>query len=527
MGLWNLYFAAKLYLFSLGKIAPLWLFNLAFALLLVYQIQGRTMRVARQFVAIAAGAALLYRESALPPFERVVSQLSNIQNFTAGYLLELAQRVIRPEMVIGAVAVLLVYLLLNRWVRVTTLVLIALVAVPLWGGLGAGRGIAGNARLSARDADTARAATNTVAGDDNDGRLAAFRAQESTRQVSFAKRDAAQPEGQPDAQFDIIVLHICSLSWDDLDVAKARNHALLSRFDYLFKNFSSAASYSGPAAIRVLRAACGQQAHRDLYNPAPAECHLFADLAQAGYGTHVLMNHDGRFDNFRDFVERELGVPGIKPESTDGLPVAMRAFDNSPILGDYDVLAKWYQARLTHDNGPVALYYNTVSLHDGNRLPDRKLTSIESYPLRLDKLLTDVDKMLDLIARSGRKAVVVFVPEHGAALRGDDNQIAGLREIPTPAIVHVPVGVKLIGLPSNATGTPVTIEAPTSFLALSQLLSNFVADSPFRANAPALPQYANDLPQTQMVGENEATIMMKRANGYVLKTSDGVWVEGK
>ena len=40
---------------------------------------------------------------------------------------------------------------------------------------------------------------------------------------------------------------------------------------------------------------------------------------------------------------------------------------------------------------------------------------------------------------SGRRAVVVLVPEHGAALRGDSAQIAGLREIPTPAITLVPV----------------------------------------------------------------------------------------
>ena len=40
------------------------------------------------------------------------------------------------------------------------------------------------------------------------------------------------------------------------------NLALLSRFDFVFKNFNSAASYSGPAAIRVLRADCGQPTHK-------------------------------------------------------------------------------------------------------------------------------------------------------------------------------------------------------------------------------------------------------------------------
>ena len=97
--------------------------------------------------------------------------------------------------------------------------------------------------------------------------------------------------------------------------------------------------------------------------------------------------------------------------------------------------------------------------------------------------------------------VVVFVPEHGAALRGDENQISGLREIPTPRIVHVPVGVKLVGLPTTAAGGMVTIDAPSSFLALSQLLFNLVADSPFRQGAPPTPSYSENLPQTAMVGD--------------------------
>jgi hypothetical protein len=42
-----------------------------------------------------------------------------------------------------------------------------------------------------------------------------------------------------------------------------------------------------------------------------------------------------------------------------------------------------------------------------------------------------------------------------------------------------------------------------------------------------LSQYAANLPQTQMVGENEGTVTMKAASGYVVKTPDGVWVDGK
>ncbi len=546
MGLWNLYFAAKLYLFTIGQVQPRWLLNLLFALWLVLPLEHRGLRVLRQVLAVVVGVALLYHESNLPPFARVVSQFSNLSAFTPAYLLELLQRFVSPHMVLGAIVVTLAYLVINRWVRVTTFVLLALIVVPLWQGAGTistgtaatGTAAAGAAAMRAaqRPAPTMRIDSPGEVGD-NEAQLNAFREQESARQVAFTPLSAS-----PDSQFDIIVLHVCSLSWDDLDVAKARNHPLLSRFDYLFTEFSSAASYSGPAAIRLLRATCGQQPHQALYSPAQAQCHLFEALAQAGFDTRVLMNHDGRFDNFRGFVDKEIGIPNVTHVPVDGVPPAMRAFDNSPILGDYAVLEKWYKSRLAQNSGPLALYYNTVTLHDGNRLPDSKLTSIQSYPLRLTRLLDDIDKLIALIAQSGRKAVVVFVPEHGAALRGDANQIAGMREIPTPRIVHVPVGVKLIGLEDGNTGGnaggdaqrngqgasgPVTIHVPSSYLALSQLLSNLVADSPFRQGAPAPAQYAADLPQTRMVGENEATVMMKRGTGYVVRTPDGVWVDGK
>lgn len=521
MGLWNLYFAAKLYLYAIGQVQPRWLLNLLFALLLVLPLRHRGLRALRLCIAVVGGIALLYSESNLPPAARVLSQLGNLQDFTPQYMLELLQRFIGPELVLAAVVVLLAYFVINRWVRVTTFVLLALVIVPLWRGAETIPTGTAATRPAARTLDTARIDSANEAGD-NDSQLVAFREQEKARVVNIPQLTAAQKD-----QFDIIVLHVCSLSWDDLDVAKARNHPLLSRFDYVFSNFSSGASYSGPAAIRLLRASCGQQPHQDLYAAAPGECHLFEALSQAGFGTRVLMNHDGRFDNFRAFVEKEIGVPGITPEPVDGVPPALRAFDNSPILGDYAVLEKWYKSRLASSAGPLALYYNTVTLHDGNRLPNSRLTSIESYPLRLSSLLGDIDKLLNLIRDSGRKAVVVFVPEHGAALRGDANQIAGMREIPTPRIIHVPVGVTVVGLPGENRQQPTTIHSPMSYLGLSQLISNLVADSPFREGAPPLAQYAAELPQTRMVGENEGTITLKRGTGYVVRTPDGVWVDGR
>ncbi|MGF6548666.1 cellulose biosynthesis protein BcsG [Paraburkholderia youngii] len=523
MTLWNLYFILKLYLFAGGHLQPLWLANLGFALALVVTstLRRRALRIVRNLVGLALGVPLMYHEANVPPFSRLTEEFGNLTTFSYGYWLELAQRFLPPMLLLGALGALVGYLIVNRWVRVATFVLIALVAIPLWheGGvvLAQLRGASANAAANAGP----NGANNPLAAQplDHNAALAAFRTQESQRQVSFGHLAA-----DPNAQFDLIVLHICSLSWDDLDVAKARNHPLLSRFDYLFTNFSTAASYSGPAAIRVLRASCGQQAHADLYKNAPQQCYLLADLAQAGYTPQTMLNHDGHFDNFLELVHDNAGVPNVPLIPNTSVPVAMHAFDGSPIRDDYETLAAWYAQRASIA-GPVALYYNTISLHDGNRLPNSSLTSIDSYPLRVNKLMSDFDRFADLIASSGRRAVIVFVPEHGAALRGDTNQVAGLREIPTPRIVHGPVGVRVVGFQGNH-GPTTVIDDPSSFLALAQLLSNLVSNSPFKPGV-SLSQYATNLPQTQMVGENEGTVTMKTASGYVVKTPDGVWVDGK
>ncbi|MET3550910.1 cellulose biosynthesis protein BcsG [Burkholderia sp. 567] len=515
MTFWNLYFILKFALFATGHLQPLWLANLAFALALAASapVRQRGWRIVRQLVAIAIAVPLLARELHAPPLARLAEAAREVSTFRVDYWMELLPRLLPPVLVLTVVGVLIVYFIVNRWVRVATFVLAVLIVMPLWQ--------AGNG-LMARVVAPPQQQVSTTGGrsdqpEDHNAALATFRAQESQRQVAFGHLPT-----DPSAQFDVIVLHICSLSWDDLDAAKVRNHPMLSHFDYLFNNFSTAASYSGPAAIRVLRASCGQEAHADLYKSAPQQCYLFSQLASAGYTVQSLLNHDGHFDNFLQVIHDNIGVPDAPMIPNTAAPVAMHAFDGTAIKDDYGTLANWYAQRASVP-GPVALYYNTISLHDGNRVVGSPLASIDSYPQRANKLMSDFDRLADLIAQSGRRAVIVFVPEHGAALRGDKNQVAGLREIPTPRIVHGPVGVRLVGFTGNH-GQTTVIDQPTSFLALSQLLSNLVSNSPFKPGA-TLAQYAADLPRTRMVGENEGTVTMQTSAGYAVKTPDGVWID--
>lgn len=521
MGSWNLYFLLKFFLYVKGVVQPIWGVNLLFIIALAIPLNQRWMRVIRNLVALVAAISLLYYESNLPPFAHAIDQINGIAGFTPSYLLELLGRFLPTQLILIALAAILAYYVLNRWIRVSAIVLMMFLAIPVWNLVGAQIGRlsrAGTVQASAAGANSGA----LLQPSNYDGILKRFRQTESQRLVTF---DHVDPEA--DARFDIIVLQICSLSWDDLDAAKAKNHPLLSHFDYLFTNFSSAASYSGPAAIRLLRADCGQESHADLYKSAPANCNIFSALAQAGYTPQILLNHDGRFDDFIGDVTRNIGIPNMKAFPNDSAAISIKAFDGSPVRDDYSILSQWWQAR-AKIAGPVALYYDTITMHDGNHLvgTSSSISSVESYPTRVNTLMSEIDQFSDLIAASHRKAVLVFIPEHGAALRGEPGQIAGLRDIPTPRIVNVPVGVKLIGFPGTRPPMQV-INTPTSYLGLAQLLSNMVANSPFKPVAPPLTQYAADLPHTEMIGENEDTITIRTPTGYMMRTAGGDWVAGK
>ncbi|QHE92701.1 cellulose biosynthesis protein BcsG [Pandoraea fibrosis] len=547
MGIWNLYFILKLLLLWAGIIGFHMLPNFIFAVLLTIRLRPRWARIARQVIAIPAGAALLYYDSNLPPFARFIEQLPALLQFRFSYIIELLGRFVSARDWLLLAIMVLVYWIVNRWVRVTTFVLLALLIVPgvlRVGTLvsvspvvaaqgdtsavtaGAGAGATGAAGGGA----TAGAAGEFVAGDGEvppganpNAALNSFYARELTRSVSLPAQAGAGPD------FDIIFLHICSLAQDDLDVDNLNNQPLLSRFDFVFKNFNSAASYSGPAAIRVLRAGCGQPTHKALYDPAGPQCYVMSDLKQLGFTPTLALNHDGHFDNFMQEVQQNFNVQGITPFDNTHARVAMRAFDETPIRSDGDVLQSWWKQRTAQPDKRVALYYNTISLHDGNRLEGSKLSSAQSYPLRAKAMFDDFSQFIDTIAKSGRKAVVVFVPEHGAALRGSKLQISGMREIPLPEITHVPVAVKLVGFGNDATaahGTPITISTPTSYLALMTLVSHLVANNPF-AGTPDLAQYANDLPQTAFVSANEQTTVMRYDGKMLIRGADGVWLDLK
>ncbi len=508
LGAWSYYFVAKAALFALGLIDLHLVENLVFAVALVAMADPR-VRAVRAWIGVPAAIALLYYDSRLPGIARAFSQASLVASFSGAYLWELAGRFVSWKVIALVVVAIGACVAIGRIVRLDAVVVAAMVALVL--AMPGPKAVTDD--LPVDIARAAKGANPPAQGPD--GMLAEFFRAESQRKVAFAR-----PGG---AAFDVIFIHVCSLSWDDLEATGLAQHPLFSRFDILLKRFNSVSTYSGPAAIRLLRAPCGQPRHVALWTPAPAQCLLMPDLQQAGLEPQLALNHDGHFDGFLDHV-RAQGMLAV-PVSLKGIEAPQRGFDDSRIYDDAAVLKRWLEARGKSPAPRAALYYNTLSLHDGNHMANDPYTkSGDTYRMRLGHLLDDLKKFMDELDASGRRAVVVLIPEHGAAIRGADGQIAGLREIPTPAITLVPVGIRVIGPDAQRAGAPVQSEEQASFLALSHIVSAMLARPPFGDPFKAA-DYTANMPVTPFVAEGEAATVMRKGDKYLLRREQEAWTE--
>lgn len=521
MSYWNLYFLAKVGLHFTGYIGFSWWLNLLLWLALQPPIGHRLPRRTRAVLAWPAAIALLYYDSYLPTLARVLSQLKALAGFSADYWLELAQRLVNPAALAMAVAGIIVYAALARRVRFATFALVGILSVPLVAAIqdhqaqkeAAGAALAGQGDGS--PADSADAA-------DPDALLQKFYASEGQKRTQFTTSGSTPP-------FDIILLHVCSLAWDDMEFVGQRDNPLLKRFDVLFTNFNSAASYSGPASLRVLHGSCGQTPHTKLYEGIDPQCYVFPNLEKLGYQTAALLNHDGLYEEFAHALEQRGGLAG-KLQPNQSAPVHMQNFDGSPIYNDHALLSQWWKKRSAQGGAPTALYYNTISLHDGNRVPGMSSrSSLDTYKPRLVQLMADFDRFITELENAGRPVVVVLVPEHGASLRGDKIQISGMREIPGPRITLVPAGVKLVGLkkkdPAAAPAAPLVVNQPMSYLGLFTLLGDLLSDSPYAESARPLADRLQAPETTPFVSENADVIVVRNAAGkYLMKSGNGEWI---
>ena len=565
MGMWGFYFIAKLALYWKELIGFHTLANIAFAAFILFPIKHALWKRIKLAATVLAAIALLYYDSWLPPIGRVLSQASLVSNFSAAYLIELAGRFISPPVVALLVAAGALYWLVSRWVRLDVLVITVIAAAapmaaffkspapqtaeqsrqfaqfeqtdqsgqPAMPAQPATQTVqpaqAGQQGQASQPAAPVQLAQNSEMPEGNDASnskpdldklLQSFLAQEATRSVSFpAPKAGAIP-------FDVIFIHVCSLSWDDVKVVGLEHHPLWQRFDILLTRFNTVSAYSGPAAIRIMRATCGQPSHTSLYSPAPDKCFLMNSLKRSGFEPGLAMNHDGHFDKFLETIQTQgrLNVP-LFPLS--GITIDQYAFDDSPVYDDLSVLTHWLESRQKSNSPRVALFYNTASLHDGNHLlgEHSKLNSRQNFKIRLAKFLDDMEAFFQTVEKSGRRAVVAMVPEHGAALRGDKMQIAGLREIPSPAITLVPVGIKVIGADLQRAGRTLQIDKPTSYLAVSHIIARLLEKPPYTKKTFTPSDYAADLPVTPFVAQNDDVVMVGHKQRYYLRQDTSGWLD--
>lgn len=527
LGGWNSYFLAKFALLWGGYLNFHPLINLVFAAFLIFPLPGTGLRRLRHWLALPIGAGIFYHDTWLPGMESIRAQGSQVFSFTLDYWLELLGRFINWEMVGAGFVMLTLYLFIAQWLRFTPWILLTLLWLwlsPLMGDATAARGLQASSSAPASQSDPARPVVSMdeqldqsapPTNENLNAYLADFYREEQERLVHFPSALPAQA-----TPFDVLIINVCSLAWSDVEASGLAGHPVWHHFDIRFNRFNSATSYSGPSSIRLLRASCGQTSHQDLYVTAPNQCLLFENLARLGFAKQVAMDHSGAFGNYLKGLQEYAGLD-VTPMSNAGLSHDLASFDGEPIYRTDALLGRWLSEREKSQAARNMTFFNLIALHDGNRYAANH--KIAPYKARLKALLDQLDDFMTALESSGRKVAVVVVPEHGAALAGDKMQMAGLRDIPSPSITLVPVGVALLGTRAPHEGTR-TIDTPSSFLAISELVSRLVSGDLFGSERIDWDALLGGLPATPPVSENQGSVVIEYQNQYQIKLGQGDWV---
>ena len=203
-------------------------------------------------------------------------------------------------------------------------------------------------------------------------------------------------------------------------------------------------------------------------------------------------------------------------------PVKYVSFNNEEIADTLSVFRHWRSVvNKAKDPRSVSLF-NFIALHDGNRQPGK--SRWEEFEPRARAFIDALDVFIADLQKSKRKVMLIIVPEHGAAVRGDRIQTPRLRDIPSRRITQVPVMVKFFGL-NKLPKTPVHVTSDTSYLALSTLIGRVIETNYFSKPEGAVPiaDLVNDLPTTHMVSENAQAMVLEYKGKDYLKMSKGQW----
>ena len=519
LGVWNVYFIIAFALAAFGYIELNLLGNALLMAWLLLPVGPKWLRILRGTLGVAAAAVLLYSESWLPGVDSILANKGGIAGFSLLYMAEFALDFINVKMVGWGLLVFLGYFLVRRYVRVTFFTIVyflGAVTMPWVQSILPERApvvtadAGGQTNEAAAPAKTGKADAKAV-GEWYD----AFLAYEHDRRARF-------PNGlsEKDTPFDILLLSICSVSNDDLAVSQLDQHPLFKEFNIRFDSFNAATAYSGPALLRLLNGACGQPSHSELYGERRPECEIMTRLGTLGYSQRLLMDHSGEYDNFLQSMRDKAGVTATLDNAK--YPTRYMGFDDEEIADSLAVLRHWQRTQVKSKAGRTATLINFIALHDGNRLPGRG--PAEPFKPRAQEMFDNIRTFLRELERSGRKTMVVIVPEHGAAVRGDKIQVPRLRDIPTMRISRVPVMVKFVGL-KGMPNEPIHVTGNTSYLALTSLIGKTLETDYFSKDGGTVPleQLVHDLPQTNPVSENGTVQTLEYQGREYFRQNGGEW----
>lgn len=519
LGVWNVYFIIAFALAAFGYIELNLLGNALLMAWLLLPVGPKWLRILRGTLGVAAAAVLLYSESWLPGVDSILANKGGIAGFSLLYMAEFALDFINVKMVGWGLLVFLGYFLVRRYVRVTFFTIVyflGAVTMPWVQSILPERApvvtadAGGQTNEAAAPAKTGKADAKAV-GEWYD----AFLAYEHDRRARF-------PNGlsEKDTPFDILLLSICSVSNDDLAVSQLDQHPLFKEFNIRFDSFNAATAYSGPALLRLLNGACGQPSHSELYGERRPECEIMTRLGTLGYSQRLLMDHSGEYDNFLQSMRDKAGVTATLDNAK--YPTRYMGFDDEEIADSLAVLRHWQRTQVKSKAGRTATLINFIALHDGNRLPGRGRA--EPFKPRAQEMFDNIRTFLRELERSGRKTMVMIVPEHGAAVRGDKIQVPRLRDIPTMRISRVPVMVKFVGL-KGMPNEPIHVTGNTSYLALTSLIGKTLETDYFSKDGGTVPleQLVHDLPQTNPVSENGTVQTLEYQGREYFRQNGGEW----
>ena len=519
LGVWNVYFIIAFALAAFGYIELNLLGNALLMAWLLLPVGPKWLRILRGTLGVAAAAVLLYSESWLPGVDSILANKGGIAGFSLLYMAEFALDFINVKMVGWGRLVFLGYFLVRRYVRVTFFTIVyflGAVTMPWVQSILPERApvvtadAGGQTNEAAAPAKTGKADAKAV-GEWYD----AFLAYEHDRRARF-------PNGlsEKDTPFDILLLSICSVSNDDLAVSQLDQHPLFKEFNIRFDSFNAATAYSGPALLRLLNGACGQPSHSELYGERRPECEIMTRLGTLGYSQRLLMDHSGEYDNFLQSMRDKAGVTATLDNAK--YPTRYMGFDDEEIADSLAVLRHWQRTQVKSKAGRTATLINFIALHDGNRLPGRGRA--EPFKPRAQEMFDNIRTFLRELERSGRKTMVVIVPEHGAAVRGDKIQVPRLRDIPTMRISRVPVMVKFVGL-KGMPNEPIHVTGNTSYLALTSLIGKTLETDYISKDGGTVPleQLVHDLPQTNPVSENGTVQTLEYQGREYFRQNGGEW----